>query len=459
MIRTTLLIASFLLGGFLILSYVHWFGVNVPINDDWDHVETTLRWLENGVDLKTVFAPYNEHCIAVTRLLAHAVLTTTGDYRVFLATNAAFTVAALAVLLAFVRRWPLPSWCVAAFATALALLLTAWCQWQILLWACTTPWFFLPLVLVAAAATVARATSPWVAVASAAAASLVAVVTNSNGLFVGWALVPGMALRLWDEPRATARQAAIAFAACLLLSTAIGGLLIAPGRGAAGGGLASALASPVEAIRCGLVVLGSPLEPVGAFQNRRAWSAVAGMLSLAVGGAAILAATRSRSALLPREFGPGYALMVYGLASVAVVVLGRLEMISKNPVESRYQTFAIAWHVGVLFSWACLAAGAEAGRWRIVARTVLVAASIACIATTVAAMPMFFVHGANMRRAISEHQDIYREARLPGGRERLEKISRHYGAERLLRNLDAMERAGILHPDLHPVAAPDAERP
>ncbi|MEI7780749.1 MAG: hypothetical protein WCJ18_02350, partial [Planctomycetota bacterium] len=213
--------------------------------------------------------------------------------------------------------------------------------------------------------------------------------------------------------------------------------------------------APFEAARCVLAVLGSPLDPVGAFHGRQTWSAVAGGLSLAAGIAAIVGCLRQETTIPSKDLGPGFALMVYGLASVAAVVLGRLAHISSNPVESRYQTFAIAWHAGVLVSCGFLAAGAAASRRRSAWQVVLASASAACIATTVLAAPLFVVHGRNMRQALAAHQAIYRNARSPEGREPLEKISRHYGADRILRNLEGMERAGILHPDL---SAPPGRR-
>ena len=43
-------VATLLAAG-MVLSYVLAFGVNVPINDDWDLLETSLAWHEQGIDL------------------------------------------------------------------------------------------------------------------------------------------------------------------------------------------------------------------------------------------------------------------------------------------------------------------------------------------------------------------------------------------------------------------------
>ncbi len=428
------------------------FGVNVPVNDDWDHIETTVRWLQNGVDMRTVFAPYNEHCIAVTRLLTYALLTCSGgNFHVVLMANALFMVAVIALLLAFVRRWPLDTWYMALFTVAIAVLLTAWCQWQILLWASAIPWSFLPLLTVLAAVLIVRTRSPWMAVFVAGIAAMAGIVCNSNGLFVGWSLVPAIILRMRGELRSRVLLPSLIFALLLLTSTAIGAWLIARGHGARGGGLMAVLAAPGESLRCVLAILGRPLDPVGAINGNQVMAAVLGAISLVVGSTACVVGMRHGSSMPRREFGPGFALMGYGLASVMAVVFGRLGNITAGPIESRYQAFAIAWHAGVLLTLALLSTGPAAGRRPATWRLVLTFASWICIATTLIVMPIFLAHGRNMRCALMEHQAIYREAGLPGGRQRLEKISRHFGADRLIKDMEAMRLRHILHSDLSPV--------
>jgi hypothetical protein len=63
---------------------------------------------------------------------------------------------------------------------------------------------------------------------------------------------------------------------------------------------------------------------------------------------------------------------------------------------------------------------------------------------TLLATPVFLAHGRNMRAALEGQREIYARAKLPGGREALEKISAHYGPDRLADNLDRMEQAGLL---------------
>lgn len=145
--------------------------------------------------------------------------------------------------------------------------------------------------------------------------------------------------------------------------------------------------------------------------------------------------------------------MAYGLTSLGAVVVGRLSMLTANPVESRYHTLAIAWHVGVLLTCGWLAAE-HVGRTGRTWRMLLVALSVASLATTAGTMRFFLQHGRNMRQALEEHQAIYRNARNPGGREKLAGIARHVGADGILERLDGMRRVGILHTDYSP-AAPD----
>jgi hypothetical protein len=45
----------------MVLAFVLAFGVDVPINDDWDLLETSLAWHEQGIDFGRLVAPHNEH--------------------------------------------------------------------------------------------------------------------------------------------------------------------------------------------------------------------------------------------------------------------------------------------------------------------------------------------------------------------------------------------------------------
>jgi len=447
--RSIATVAS-MLGAAVVLFWVGSFGVNVPIADDWDHVKTSVRWHDHGIDAQSLFAPHNEHCLAIPRLLNHAALVGSGgNYRAVLFLNAAIGIGALLVVLAFVSRWPLPTTTFAALAAAITALLSGWCQWQNWIWAFQTPWFLLPLMLVAGSVAVARSKSVRLAVAATSVAAILGPLCMANGLFVGWALLPAVALRLADEPQRSRWRPLAITVGFVIAATAFGLAIMARSRGPNLGGSAAVLASPLDAVRLFLAVLGSPLDPRGAFHGQKTLSTIAGGLSVTLGLASAIAALRASWTRSPRDLGPGFALMAYGLASVAAVVVGRLSLLASEPVESRYQTFAIAWHVGVLLTCGWLAAeqvGTAARAWRML----LVAASIACVVSTLVGMKLFLRHGDNMRRSLEDHQAIYRNAREPGGREKLQEISRHYGADGILDRLDGMRRAGILHADYAP---------
>lgn len=454
MSRRAIATAAGILGAALVLCWVGWFGVNVPINDDWDLVTPSLRWHEHGLDARSLLAPHNEHCIAIPKLITHVVLKASGgNYRAVLFLNAAVAIGSLAVTLAFASRWPLPPALFAVMAAASAGLVTAWCQWQNWLWAFQMPWFLLPLILVTAAVVVARATTVRMAVVATGVAAMLAPLCLANGLFLGWSLLPALALRLAEEPRG-GRWRPFAIAVGLVVAaTTVAIAITARSRGLNMGGFAAVGASPLEAGRLLLAVLGSPLDPRGAFHGRKAVATVAGGLSLAVGCAGVIGALRTIRTRSVRDLGPGIALMAYGLTSLGAVVVGRLSMLTANPVESRYHTLAIAWHVGVLLTCGWLAAE-HVGRTGRTWRMLLVALSVASLATTAGTMRFFLQHGRNMRQALEEHQAIYRNARNPGGREKLAGIARHVGADGILERLDGMRRVGILHTDYSP-AAPD----
>lgn len=442
-------VAAGILGAASLLFFVNTFGVNVPIADDWDHVKTSVHWHDHGMDVASLLAPHNVHCLAIPKLVNHATLKASGgNYRAVLFVNALLAIAMLGVVLAFMERFPLPNALFGALAAAVTLLLTSWSQWQNWLWAFQTPWFLLPFVVVAAAVAIVRARSAWVAVAVAATAALIGPFCMANGVFVGWALVPPLLLRLAGEPRDRAWQAGGAALVCIAVATAVAAALAGKSPEPSAGRLGAVLAAPLETIRLGLAVLGGPLDPRGAFHGHKTLSTIAGGVSLALGLAAAVAGVRSGRGSSAKDLGPGFALMVYGLASVAVVVMGRRSLLMASPVESRYLTFAIAWHVGTLLSCGWLAAWRAPG-WRVV----LAIASAACILQVAASLSLFHGHGVNMRLAHQGQQAIYRDAREPGGREKLEGIARHFGADGILERLDGMRRAGILHADYAPAPA------
>ncbi|MFN9369272.1 MAG: hypothetical protein ACK6CT_11000 [Planctomycetia bacterium] len=453
MIRRLIAAAASLFGATAVLCWVAWFGVNVPVADDWDLVQTSLLWHDKGIDATSLLTPHNEHCIAIPRLAAYTVLKATGgNYRAVLFLNAALGIGSLVAVLIFASRWPLPPAIFAVMAGAGAALLSAWCQWQNWIWAFQMPWFLLPLILVTAALVVARTTSVRLAVVATGMATLLAPLCMASGMFVGWALLPALALRLSAEPPA-ARWRPFAIAVAVVIAATAGAItFVVRSPGPNTGGLAAVCAAPLEACGLMLAVLGSPLDPRRAFLGHNTVATVAGGLSLALGCTGVFFALRTAKTRSGRDLGPGFALMTYGLASIVAVVVGRLSMLAANPLESRYTTVAIAWHVGVLLTCGWLAAE-HIGRTGRVWRILLVAMSVACLLPTLLGMRFFLQHGRNMRQALGEHQEIYRNARNPGGAEKLTGIARHYGADGILARLEGLRGAGMLHTDYAPAAA------
>jgi hypothetical protein len=462
-------VAATALAAGMVLSYVLAFGVDVPINDDWDLLETSLAWHEQGIDVKRLVKPHNEHCLAISRLSTHTILAATGgSFRTVLAFNALLAVAAVGTLAWFVRRWPLATGPRAALLAAIALLVTSWCQWQNWLWSFQTPWFLLPLLVTLGSVAAVRLASPVTAAAVAGGTAILAIFCQANGLLVGLALVPTVVLRLRTEPRRVALVAGGVYAVLAVVALGLGLSLLGKGPGEAGG-VARLAAAPLEAFRCLLAVLGSPLDPQGTFAGRQAVAGVCGGISLAVGSTAVIVGLLQAPARA-RELGPAIALMAYGLGSVAAVVVGRMAMIAASGIESRYQTLAISWHVGTLLACGWLAtnhAAAEHGDAELPAarswshwQFATIAAATACLVVTLTATPVFLAHGRNMRAALEGQREIYARANLPGGREALASIAAHYGADRLARNLDRMERAGLLpRRPTSLAAAPEPQRP
>jgi hypothetical protein len=440
-------------GTIMVIGYIAAFDVNVPINDDWDQVAVSVHWCQQGFDTASLLAPHNEHCLAIPRILSHAVLVLSqGNYRRLLLVNGMIGVAGLAVLLAFVSRWRMPLYAFIPLVLAIAALMSGWCQWQNWLWAFQMPWFLLPLMLIACATLVARARSAWVAVTVVAATALLGPLCMANGVFMGWALLPALWMRVAGAPRQTRWQTIAVTCAICLVATIFGLAVVSRSRTQHPAELAQALASPLQAASTCLAIIGGPLDPQGSFHGDRVIAMIAGAIALSLGCLAAIAGFLARRGRDARELGPGFALMTYGLLSVCSVVAGRLDLLANGPVESRYLTLSSVWTVGVLLTCGWLSMGLSS--WVRMWRFVTIGASIMCILAVAAGTGLFLRHGKNMRLALEGHQLIYRNALAPGAKEQLQAISRHYGAEGLLTRIEGMRTAGILHQDYAPAQAP-----
>ena len=156
-LRSAIHLASLATGILLFFFFVQTLGVNVQVNDDWDHLKTSLSWKEDGVDFKSLFALHNEHCLALPRIWNHLLLVSTGgDFKAVLLANASLAALLLGLVLKFVRDWKLPILLFLLLNLSFAIGISSWCQWQNFLWAFQAPFFMMPLFLAAAAIPLAR---------------------------------------------------------------------------------------------------------------------------------------------------------------------------------------------------------------------------------------------------------------------------------------------------------------
>jgi hypothetical protein len=403
-----------------------------------------------------LFALHNEHCVALPRIWNHLVLVATGgNYKALLFLNAGMGFALLALLVWHVRDWNLPLPIFLVLNLGLALAVSSWAQWQNLLWGFQAPFFMLPLFLAAAAILLARCRNDAAAFSVANGVVWLAVFTNGNGIFVGWALLPCVLLR-----RSAGAVWRNMYFANLALATAVAGWLLSSRP--LSGGIEKILARPFEAMLAGLSVLGSPFVPAEVFFGKNQLAALIGFLSLGFGLFLVVAFRAALGSRRSVGAGPGIALAAYGLLSVAAVVYGRSDLLLTAPIESRYQSFALWWVVGLILCSTSISSGST-GRWRVATTALTSLAAVGLSLGILAAMPLFLAHGKNMRSALTDHQEILRNAWTPGREGELGKITAWRAApgqedpERLRNTLARMREAGILHADLQPVSASTAE--
>ncbi len=439
----------FAAGAALLLLYVLRFGVNVPINDDWDHVITSLRWMEEGIRADTLFAPHNEHRLAVPRLWNHLVLRVSrGNFRLLLLLHALLGCAGLALCLHHLQTWRAPPrrWLLPGLAAALGF--SAWGQWQTFLWPFQFPYFLLPLLVLGGSLLLIRDPNNARAFFGTALILWTAALSNGNGLFAVWALLPALVTRGRQSP--AWRRAHFVN---LLAVTLVFAAMLPRGKNPELGGFHVLREMPGEALRLGLALLGSPLDPAGVFAGRLHPATAAGALSLGLAALCAWRYLRPLPADARRNLSPALGLMIYGSLSLLAVVYSRTAMMVETGIESRYLTFAISWWLGLLMAGTGISLADPSGYGRVL-RTLLTAGALWFCAATLASMPLFWAHGHNMRAALERHQEVYRHAREPEWREELRSISRHFGPERIGALLEGMERHGLLHPDLAPPPGP-----
>ncbi|HMP71689.1 MAG TPA: hypothetical protein PKE55_00335 [Kiritimatiellia bacterium] len=441
----------------MVFMYVHLFGVNVPIHDDWDLVQTHLGWIEQGLTLESLFALHNEHCIATSRLWSHAVLRLSGgNYKLLLFSNALLHVVFVVLLIRFVGSWRLPLYVHVSLCGALALLTMSWSQWQNFLWSIQTPFFSMPLLLMVGVWMLIRCKSDAWAFGVAIVVGWICIVSNGNGLFVAVGMVPSVLLR-WRYVRG---PATIRWVVLYLLNQAMLLMVMAhflTNRPSLGyGGIDVLLRQPLQALYTLLVILGSPADSVGMFLGVHGWAAMAGVIGMMLAVIFMYVFIRSPASPMKMEVSAGLALLLYGGLSVLAVVYSRVALIAASGVESRYQSFAILWWIGLLM----LGAGVTrlgVPRVRVSMAAITVLASLFMGALTLRAMPFFWVHGNNMRDAHQQHQMIYRSAHDPEWRTAFEQLGHHYAPEQIADYLVRMRAAGFLHPDLWPSDPPQPE--
>lgn len=451
-LRSAIHFVSLMAGILLIFFFVQTFGVNVPVNDDWDHINTSLSWKANGIDLPSLFALHNEHCLAVPRIWNHLLLAaTSGDFKAVLLANAALAALLLVLVLSYVRNWELPLPVFLLLNISMALGISSWCQWQNFLWAFQTPYFMLPLFLASAGIVLTRYGDDRLAVPFAMSVVWLSVFTNSNGIFVGWALVPAV----FAAGRAGAWRKA--YALNLLIATGVAAWLISSSKSSSLGGLGGILERPVDVLFAGLALLGSPFVPALVFSGKNGLAAIAGMFILVCVCllTAVFRSLPSRNRVA--NAGPGLALGLYSILSVSAVVYGRSELLLTTPIESRYQSFALIGIIGLILSGGALATRPH-GRPRLVAMAVASLAALGLSVGTAASMPLLLAHGKNMRTALAAHQEILRNAGNPVWESKLADITRQrspdrqLAVDRLKQHLWRMEKSGLLHNDLLPAA-------
>lgn len=406
-IPTALLLLVGVLASARAIYYVRTFGVNVPIGDDWDLLRTILKWRMDGFDFPSLLLFHNEHRIVATRLLFGTLLPIVhGNLRVAMLFNVLLVVATLALLMSFFRRTGTgvaqpaqPLFAFFAFV-AVAALVTGWFQWQNLLWSFQLPWLLLPFLLVLSIWSVTTIRDQRLCVALVATLLIVALACQANGIIVWLAILPAVYLRLYEA--SAARRAATLLA--LVVAIVIVGLLyfanmpsyvVRPRVG-------TIFEAPVRFIDFFLSALGSPFSASLAILGPERWvGASTGALSIVIAIPAVLFAWKDRTSPERRRvLALALGLLVFSSASLLSIALGRFVQFSPDVIESRYSTFALYFHVGVI-----LVLFLNATRERPVGtvtgmlRLGFLAVCIGVVAGSTYGDGIFLQHGANLRVA------------------------------------------------------------
>jgi hypothetical protein len=448
----------FAIGCFLIYFYVGYFGVNLPVADDWNNIETFLLWKSYGIDAKSLFALHNEHCIATSRLFSYFILCATqGDFKAIMLFNATLASAFLATVLIIIRKWKLPIIFFILLNFSISLAVSSWCQWQNLLWAFQTPFFMLPSALIWSGILLGRLPNATLAFLVAMLITWVCIFTNGNGLFVGWSLIPIAISRAMFYPVPKRLFLLGLFFLNLLVATAFTAFLIFGIQHNNLGGLRVFLEYPLKVIFVGLCVLGSPIFPLNAFNHENAILGFLGILTILYATAIAIYYFKNIHNIEFSKFGTGVTLATYGVLSVLAVTYSRSNLLLSAPIESRYQSFALLWIIGLILCGSALVMSVK--RFQ---RTVLISITsilfIVFITGNIKSAKTLYIHGCNMKKIHLEQQQTIRDAYDISNREKFEVLAGHYGVERLMCNISKMQLRGILHHEINTSNKPMQER-
>jgi hypothetical protein len=310
---------------FLSLWFVTTHAIDVPYWDEWEAVVTLQRWLHGELTFGELFQQHNEHRILVPQILMLLIDRATAmDIRARMAVSWMLLAATVGLLFADYRRvHPEGGTILLRFAPVVWLVLSLR-QWENLLWGWQITLCSCVFFLVAGLCALIRARSLsflLLAVAVGACASL----SFSNGLLI-WPL--GLLLLLGERRRLPAR-------ALVVWAIAGAGVFAAYfvnyAKPAGHPTLMYMAFHPGPALQYLVASLGSPL----AVRLRPALWAGGFVVALSAAVAVLVLRGRLfwRSPLPPM-------LLLFALASSALITLGRAGMGPEQALSSRYSTFA-----------------------------------------------------------------------------------------------------------------------
>ncbi|MBX9742860.1 MAG: hypothetical protein K2W99_04925 [Chthoniobacterales bacterium] len=427
---------------YFVFNYISCYGVNIPVNDDWDLLQTILNWQKHGLDLASLVAFHNEHRIIVSRVIIGSLLALTGgNFKAVLFFNAFIPVLTLYLLLQFLTSYLSKINIFCLVSIPIAILITGRFQWQNWLWAFQLPWFVLPLITVLTIRVLFSKLQLKLTLILTVILLIIANCCMANGIVCWLAVLPALFVRLQSVNIRT--KFSIYFSWLFMVCFALFYVVINTKKNIAS--LSLEVTQLIEYVEFFLAVIGSPFTAAQTLLGVVSASGIViGIISCLVTLAVLIILWRKEALFTPISC-MGLGLLIYSVGSALLITFGRYQMTSCYQIESRYTTPALYFQVGFIVLVSIITGIVNRKRWlHFVSFFVLIIFFCIISFLVVRENKIFCIHGGNLQLAHSYHHALLRLSQAPLLKDKLDVVAHNLQGNNLFHIIAQLEKYNLL---------------